>query len=127
MFNVKTFASVLLSLLVVFGSLPTYAANSANSFSEKGQATYYADKIRNKKTASGEPYRPDLKTAAHKTLPFGTLLKVTNLANGKSVNVRVNDRSQRTKGRVVDLSKAAFSSIGHLSAGALSVKIEVLK
>lgn len=126
LFAVKPFLSVLIGMLALCCTLTTYAADSANRYTEKGKATYYADKTSNKKTASGELYRHDLNTAAHKTLPFGTHLKVTNPANGKSVVVRVNDRGPFTKGRIVDLSKSAFSSIGRLSAGALVVEIEVV-
>lgn len=96
-------------------------------YSETGQASYYADKYESRKTASGEPYRHKLKTAAHKKLPFGTKVKVTNMSNGKSIVVKINDRGPFVKGRVIDLSKSAFSSIGKTSVGSIKVKIEVIK
>jgi len=96
-------------------------------FTESGQASYYADKFQNRKTASGEIYRHDLKTAAHKKLPFGANVKVTNRSNGKSVIVKINDRGPFVKGRVIDLSRSAFSNIGKTSTGLIDVKIEVVR
>ena len=66
-------------------------------------------------------------TAAHKTLPFGTKVRVTNLSNGKSVVVKINDRGPFIKGRVIDLSHAAFSAIENVSRGVAKVKLEILK
>ena len=76
-------------------------------------------------TASGEIFSNKELTAAHKTLPFGTKLKITNLRNGNTIVVRVNDRGPYTKGREIDLSKAAFDSIGKISRGILNVDIEI--
>lgn len=90
-------------------------------------ASYYAVKFQLKKTASGEPYDRAKKTAAHRKLPFGTIVKVTNTKNGKSVIVKINDRGPFVKGRIVDLSGAAFSSIAKLDAGVIEVIIEVIK
>jgi rare lipoprotein A len=84
-------------------------------------------KFQSKKTASGELYDKAKKTAAHKKLPFGTKVKVTNTKNSKSVIVKINDRGPFAKGRVVDLSSSAFSSIAKLDAGVIDVKIEVMK
>ena len=94
---------------------------------ETGRASFYADKFQNRKTASGELYRHDLKTAAHKKLPFGSMVKVTNTDNGKSITVRINDRGPFVKGRIIDLSKSAFSRIGNTASGLINVKIEVLQ
>ena len=78
-------------------------------------------------TASGEPFDPEALTAAHKTLPFNTRVRVTNPANGKSVIVRINDRGPYVDGRCLDLSRAAFRAIANLSQGILSkVTYEVL-
>jgi rare lipoprotein A len=96
-------------------------------FSESGLASYYADKHQNRKTANGELYKHNLKTAAHKKLPFGSNVKVTNMSNGKSVMVKINDRGPFVKGRIIDLSKSAFSSIGSMSSGLINVKIEVIR
>ncbi len=103
------------------------AGRNGIGFTEYGQASYYADKYHNRKTASGEIYRHELKTAAHKKLPFGARVKVTNVKNGKSVIVKVNDRGPFVKGRIIDLSKSAFNSIGRTSSGVINVKIELIK
>ena len=66
-------------------------------------------------------------TAAHKKLPFGTKVKVTNIKNGKSVIVKINDRGPFVKGRIIDLTRSAFNSIGDLNSGIISVEIEVIK
>lgn len=92
-----------------------------------GKASYYADKFHGRKTASGELYDRDKLTAAHRTLPFGTICKVTNVANGKSVEVRVNDRGPFSKGRVIDVSYKAMSQLGGIHAGLIEVKVEALK
>ncbi|MFV0177981.1 septal ring lytic transglycosylase RlpA family protein [Empedobacter falsenii] len=91
-----------------------------------GIVSWYADKFHSKKTSSGELYNKNNFTAAHKTLPFGTKVKVTNTNNGKSVVVKINDRGPHTKSRLLDLSKAAFTSIGSTSAGILNVQMEVV-
>ncbi|MES2733674.1 MAG: septal ring lytic transglycosylase RlpA family protein [Bacteroidota bacterium] len=90
-------------------------------------ASYYANKFAGRKTASGEKYRKSKKTAAHQTLPFGTRVKVTNLANGRTVKVRINDRGPFAKGRIIDLSKSAARKVGLLQAGVAKVKLEYKK
>lgn len=93
---------------------------------EKGQASFYADKFEGRPTASGEKYVHSELTAAHKTLPFGTLLKVTNVKNNRSVVVRVNDRGPFVKGRVVDLSLSAARKLGFEEQGLAKVTVEVI-
>jgi len=90
-------------------------------------ATYYSKRFQGRKTASGERYNRDALTCAHKTLPFQTLLKITNPQNSKSVIVRVNDRGPFNRGRDIDLSYAAAKEIGMLAAGVLPVQVEVLE
>lgn len=80
-----------------------------------------------RKTASGERFNQFSKTAAHKTLPFGAKVKVTNIKNGKSVVVKINDRGPFVKGRIIDLTRSAFSRIGDTGSGVIHVKIEVIK
>lgn len=104
----------------------TGAGDGWVGFTETGKASYYADALQNRKTATGEIYKHELPTAAHKKIPFGSKVKVTNIKNGKSVVVRINDRGPFAKGRIIDLSKSAFSSIGRPSLGLITVKIEVL-
>ena len=96
-------------------------------YTESGKASYYAMKFQSKKTASGELYDRAKKTAAHKKLPFGTKVRVTNIKNSKSVIVKINDRGPFVKGRIVDLSSSAFSRIANLDAGVIEVKIEVIR
>lgn len=90
------------------------AVTEASAKESCGSASWYA---LTSKTASGERMNPALMTAAHKTLPFGTKVKVTNQTNGRAVVVRINDRGPFIKGRVIDLSKAAAEKIGMLNAG----------
>ncbi|RMD75523.1 MAG: septal ring lytic transglycosylase RlpA family protein [Bacteroidetes bacterium] len=94
---------------------------------EYGLASYYADKFAGKPTASGELYDPAKMTAAHKTHPFGTILRVTRLDNGKSVEVRVNDRGPYVAGRVVDVSRAAAEKLDLIKDGMARVKVEVVR
>jgi rare lipoprotein A len=94
---------------------------------EYGKASYYGDNFQGKKTASGEPYDKDKLTCAHRTHPFGTLLKVTNLKNQRSVIVRVNDRGPHVQGRVVDVSHEAAYRLDAIRDGIFDVKVEVVK
>lgn len=91
-----------------------------------GVASYYGSELAGRRTASGERFNPNAMTAAHRTLPLGTRLRVTNSANGKSVVVRVNDRGPFARGRILDLSHAAARVIGLVSRGHGSVSIERL-
>ena len=92
-----------------------------------GVVSWYGGKFHGRKTASGDKYDKNELTAAHKTLPFGTKVKVTNTRNGKSVIVEINDRGPFVKSRVLDLSQAAFSEIGHTNTGVMHVEYEVLE
>src|SRR5687767_14543939 len=89
------------------------------------KASYYADKFHNRKTASGERYHKDSLTAAHRTLPFGTYVKVTNLKNNKTVIVKINDRGPVPKSRGIDLSRAAAKKLGLIGTGICNVKMEI--
>jgi rare lipoprotein A len=92
-----------------------------------GKASWYGDVHQGKKTASGETYDMRKLTAAHRTLPFGTRVRVTNVDNGRSVVVRVNDRGPVVAGRIIDLSQAAARELGALGAGVFTVRIEILE
>ncbi len=92
----------------------------------EGKVAYYGRKFAGRKTASGERFNPDALTMAHKTLPFGTLVRVTNLQTKKSVVVRVNDRGPTTADRVGDLSPAAASRLRMLRSGVVDAKLEVV-
>ena len=91
-----------------------------------GEASYYHDKFHGRPTASGEPYNREELTAAHRTLPFGTVLKVTRLDTQQSVLVRINDRGPFKANRIVDLSRKAAEEIDLLRAGIARVEIEIL-
>jgi len=94
---------------------------------ETGYASYYGDKFDGSRTANGEIFRQSGLTAAHKKLPFGTYVKVTNLSNNKSVVVRINDRGPFVRGRIIDLSKLAARQIDMMGAGVVKVWIEYRK
>lgn len=96
---------------------------SGASGTETGMASYYAESYNGKKTANGEIYNSSDYTAAHKKLPFGTKIKVTNLSNGKTVKVRVNDRGPFVAGRIIDLTKKAAKKLDMVNAGVAKVKI----
>lgn len=91
-----------------------------------GKASYYADQYQGRPTASGETYDMYAMTAAHPSLPFGTPLRVTNVRNGNSVVVRVNDRGPLKGGRILDVSKAAAEQLGLVLYGSGEVQVEVL-
>ncbi len=95
----------------------------------RGKAVFYGDKWHGRKTASGERFSQHEMTAAHRSLPLGTRVRVTNLSNGKSVVVRINDRGPfgRDRSRIIDLSKAAARRLDFIDSGWTRVKVEVLK
>lgn len=90
-------------------------------------ASYYAEDFHGKKTSNGERFDMNALTCAHKSLPFNTILRVTNLANGKTVDVRVNDRGPFVATREIDLSKAAAVKLGMIGTGTAKVKLEIVK
>jgi len=98
----------------------------AAAANEEGTASYYADSLQGNPTASGEPYDRNELTAAHRTLEFGTRVRVTNRDNGKSVVVRINDRGPHAAGYVIDVSGAAAEKLGLLDTGTAPVSLEVL-
>lgn len=108
---------VLLALLLMF-SLAVVAGQ------EEGMASYYADSLNGNPTASGEHYDKNAFTAAHRTLPFGTMVKVTNLENSNSVVVRINDRGPHTKNRIIDVSGAAAKKLDMVDSGTAKVRIK---
>jgi rare lipoprotein A len=94
-------------------------------FTETGIASFYGDDFNRKLTASGQHFNMNSLTAAHRTLPLNTRVRVTNLANGKSVVVRINDRGPYAKGRIIDLSAKAASDIGMTKKGITRVRLQV--
>ena len=137
---IPTVTTLLLSLLLLYTCSPSARFSSQNNSKDNfknsryqnsdviyGEASYYADKFHGRKTANGEIFDMYKLTAAHKSLPFDTILEVTNQNNGKSVVVRVNDRGPYKKGRILDLSYAAAKSIDMISTGVARVQIKILK
>ncbi|MFD1628474.1 septal ring lytic transglycosylase RlpA family protein [Pseudopedobacter beijingensis] len=115
---------LLLAAVFTFGFSNVNAQeNDENIVLKKGKATYYHSKFVGRKTTSGEVYRHEKLTAAHKTLPFGTEVTVTNPKNGKSVTVVINDRGPFSKFLMIDLSQSAAKEIGILGAGIASVEM----
>ena len=94
---------------------------------EEGTANFYSDKFQGKKVASGERYDKNKLTASHKTLAYGTKVKVTNLDNGKSVVVTINDRMKKSSPAVIDVTRKAADELGFVKAGKAKVKLEVEK
>lgn len=130
--------SLLVLVLLLQGWTGSYAQTAAESIRnadsrkpvatvETGVASYYHSKFQGRLTASGEKYDQEKMTAAHNRLPMGTMIKVTNLRNKRSVIVRVNDRLHHRNPRLVDLSRAAAAKLGYVGRGITRVKVEVLK
>jgi len=125
-------ALVTLALLVLGPVLPGDAIARAvkarvhKAKRESGWASYYGPEFYHRRTASGERFDPRQLTAAHRTLPFGTRVRVTNLDNGKRCVVRINDRGPFKKGRVLDVSPAAAHKLGFTGAGLAHVRLDVL-
>ena len=120
----KTARRVLFTLFCAMQGI-SLAASAANV--QQGEASYYADSLNGNKTASGESYDSKAMTAAHRSLPFGTKVKVTYLKTGKSVEVVINDRGPYAKDRIIDISGAAAKSIGLIDAGHGKVSVEVIE
>ena len=102
-------------------------AHEASALLEEGMASFYAEEYNGRQTSNGETYDMNQMTAAHRTLPFNSRVRVTNLSNGKSVVVRINDRGPFKEGRVIDLSLAAAKVLEIIQPGTASVRLEVLE
>ncbi|MBS1489933.1 MAG: septal ring lytic transglycosylase RlpA family protein [Bacteroidetes bacterium] len=111
---------------IIIGLFFLLAVQATRGQVQTGKASFYADSFEGSPTASGEKYKAGKFTAAHKILPFGTVVRVTNLANNASVEVTINDRGPYKEGRVIDLSKAAAEKLNMINAGVADVKIEVV-
>lgn len=119
--------SGILLIIMMISTFGIYSFNNYNADDAKTSfASFYHDKFNGRKTASGDLFSNSKMTAANRTLPFGTMLKVTNLRTGKSVIVEVNDRGPFHSSRALDLSKAAFKAIGNPSRGTMPVEYEII-
>jgi rare lipoprotein A len=113
-------------LLAITLGLFAFSTYSQTGYVQEGKASFYADKFEGRVTASGERYSHTKSTCAHLSLPFGTLVRVTNLANNLSVIVRVNDRGPFVPNRIIDLSRSAADKLNFLSDGSADVRIEAI-
>jgi len=120
----KKIGLVLLAALFATLSFSTMAAQPGQV--QNGIASYYHDSLHGNKTASGQVYNKNQLSAAHKTLPLGSKVRVTDVRTGKSIVVRVNDRGPFVKGRIIDLSRQAAKQLGMIKKGVTRVKVEVL-
>ena len=103
-----------------------YPLSSSDGFIQYGQASWYGDKFHGRLTSNGERYNMYGHTAAHKTLPFNTYVRVTNLRNGRKTIVRINDRGPFVRGRIIDLTHTSADAIGMVEDGVVPVKVEAL-
>ncbi|WP_411340034.1 septal ring lytic transglycosylase RlpA family protein [Sphingopyxis sp. J-6] len=130
----RAFSAVLIPLLLTVSAAAQeaevlddpIAAVDQDTEIDGGMASYYGDELAGNRTASGERFNPDELTAAHRTLPFGSMVRVTNTVNGDSVIVRINDRGPFSRGRVIDISHAAARQIGMHRSGTARVKLALL-
>ncbi|MCP8463775.1 septal ring lytic transglycosylase RlpA family protein [Pseudomonas sp. ZM23] len=129
MLRLRPFALVGCLALLAGCSTTSYDSDSEVSgrgYRAEGTASYYGRAHHGKRTASGERFDQNALTAAHRTLAFGTRVKVTNLDNGRSVVVRINDRGPFGRGRIIDVSKAAAEQLNMLRSGTARVRLEGL-
>ncbi len=120
----KRFILVIIMMISAFG-VYSFRMNATDA-KKTSYASYYHDKFNGKKTASGEIFSNSKFTAANRTLPFGTNIRVTNLKNGKEVVVKINDRGPYHSSRALDMSKAAFDEIGNTGSGTIPVEYEIV-
>jgi rare lipoprotein A len=110
-------------MIILLGFL---TEKSPAQITESGYASYYAQHFEGKPTASGEPYTGTKLTAAHRTLPFGTLVEIINVKNGRKVVVRINDRGPFVEGRVLDVSECAAEKLNMLSDGVVQIRYRIV-
>ena len=113
--------------IIVFLFVSSFSIFAEKVYKTNVTASYYGEDFHGKKTSNGETFNMKDYTCAHKSLPFDTILRVTNLSNGNSVKVRVNDRGPFVVGREIDLSKAAAVKLDMIGTGTATVKLEILK
>jgi rare lipoprotein A len=123
---VRTKRRRIVAILVALATASTMGIAAAQT-GEEDVANFYSDKFQGKKTASGEVYDKNGLTASHKKIPYGTKVKVTNVENGKSVVVTVNDRMAASNPAVIDVTRRAAEELGFVKAGKAKVKLEVQK
>jgi rare lipoprotein A len=130
----RAFSAMLIPLLLTASATAQEVEVTDNPIAEiaqeteigGGMASYYGNELAGNRTANGERFDPGQLTAAHRSLPFGTMVRVTNTSNGDSVVVRINDRGPFSRGRVIDVSQAAAREIGMHRSGTARVKLALL-
>ncbi len=128
--NAKRIAFLTLSASLASVCSVSYAKTEKHgllSIEQSGIASYYSDKMHGQRTANGEVYDKNALTAAHPSLPFGSLVRVVNLSNNRSVDLRINSRAGHRNRRLLDVSKQAAKELGFVQAGLAKVKLEVLR
>jgi peptidoglycan lytic transglycosylase len=122
------YSGILLLIVLLAGCGGNSVRNSEFSSRsvQKGLASYYHDSLHGNTTANGEIYDRQALSAAHKTLPFGTEVLVTNLANGRSLRLRINDRGPFVRGRIIDVSRRAAERLDFVREGVVEVRVEVV-
>ncbi len=119
-------SKIFISATAILFLLLPLSAFSDEVYPQYGNASWYGKSLHGKKTASGELFDKHSFTGAHKSLPFGTLVRVKNLRNGKEVIITVNDRGPFVRGRVIDISRAAANIIGIISRGVTRVRVDII-
>ena len=118
--------AVLLAFLAAAMAMAEAASANPTDSIVTGIASWYGEPHHGRRTASGDIFDQDALTAAHPSLPFGTLVRVTNMENGRTVDVRVNDRGPTVRGRILDLSRAAAKKLGAIGAGLVKIRMQIL-
>ena len=118
---------VVVGLAVLAGGCAGSAVSTDPGSTQTGMASYYGEEFAGEPTASGETFDPSAMTAAHRTLPFGTQVRVTRLSTGEAITVRVNDRGPWIEGRIIDLARAAAEELNMIEEGVVEVEIEVVE
>ena len=119
--------TALVMLVLILAFTPGCRLNPFGGGDERGMASWYGNEYHGRTTANGETFDQWAMTAAHKKLPFGTVVRVTNKRNGKKVTVRINDRGPFVRGRIIDLSRGAADEIGMVRDGVVPVEVEILE
>src|SRR3989449_5851907 len=118
---------IVIAAVLLFGAMPARADSPLAEAATTGHASWYGDEFARRPTASGERFDPDKLTGAHRTLPLGTRVRVTNLVNGRSVMVTINDRGPYMRRREIDLSYGAARVLGMVRRGVARVRIELVE
>ncbi len=121
-----TMSTVIGLFIVMTACLASRQSADGGLDAVRGEASYYGDKFAGRTTASGEPFDPEAMTAAHRSLPFGSRVRVTRVGGNQSVTVRINDRGPYADNRIIDLSQAAARELGMIDEGVVEVQIEVV-